>query len=174
MLRRQVCIFLIICLALVSAPTIMFAKSVATDVVIDEVILEPKDPILATVIALGPGILAHGWGELYSENYKLGLSLLGLEVISVGLMGYGAVQNTSPDMFVGGGGDITDQRKQGANKFAIGVVLFAATWLADVCLAGSSAANYNREHNLEFKTNDESLLNGNKDTTYAMVYNYRF
>ncbi len=174
MFKRAVCFSMILCIALVSVPTLMFAKSYASDVVIDEVILEPKDPIVATVIAIGPGLLAHGWGQFYSENYRMGLTLLGLELASIVVMGYGAIQNTSPGMFVGGGGDVADQRKMGGNKFAVGVLLFAATWFADIVLAGRSAEAYNTEHNLEFKVQEESLLNGNSDNTFAAVYNYRF
>lgn len=174
MQRRAVCSVMILCILFVSAPTLMFARAVASDVVIDEAILEPKDPILATVIAIGPGLLGHGWGNLYCENYRMGLSLLGLEVISLGVMGYGIVQNTSPGMFVGGGGNIGDQRSQGANKFAVGLILFLATWAADIVLAGRAADTYNLEHNLEFKGQQESMLNGGTNYTFAAVYNYKF
>lgn len=174
MLRRAVCFFLILCMALVSVPSLMFARAAMSDVVIDEVILEPKDPILATVVALGPGILAHGWGQFYSENYTMGLTLLGIEVASIVTICYGAIQNTSPEMFVGGGGSVEDQRKQGGNKFAVGLIFFVGTWIADVALAGRSAEAYNREHNLEFKVQQESMLNGNIDNTYAAIYHYNF
>ena len=172
MSRRVICFLLILCMSL--TPVLMFAGSEASDAVIDEVVLEPKDPILATVIALGPGLLAHGWAQFYSENYKMGLTLLGIEIASVAVMGVGYLQNTSPGMFVGGGGDVADQRKQGANKFTVGAIFFVATWFADLVLAGRSAETYNREHNLEFKVQQESFLNGNMDNTFAMVYKYQF
>lgn len=174
MLKRAVVFFLILCMAIVSAPSLMLARQGASDMVIDEVILEPKDPIIATVIALGPGLLGHGWGQFYAENYQMGLTLLGLEFASIVVMGVGFAQNTDPGLFVGGGGDLEDQRKQGGNKFAFGLILFVATWFADIVLAGRSAETYNREHNLEFKLGEESYLNGGTDTTFAAVYNYRF
>jgi hypothetical protein len=142
--------------------------------VIDEVILEPKDPMVATIVAVGPGLLIHGWGQFYSENYNFGLSLLGLELLSVGAMTIGVVENTSPDMITIYGGDTQLARRAGAVCFGIGLVFFAATYFADVFTAGRTADQYNKEHNLEFKVQQESLLNGNIDSVYAAVYNIKF
>ena len=71
MKKRFISAFLVFTMFFViSAP--VFAQY--SDVVIDEVILEPKDPIVATVVAIGPGLLAHGFGNFYAEDYKMAVS----------------------------------------------------------------------------------------------------
>ncbi|HRU39348.1 MAG TPA: hypothetical protein P5511_05680 [Candidatus Goldiibacteriota bacterium] len=167
MVKRILAVFLIICM--VSVPALMAAP--AREVIIDEAVLEPKDPILSTVVALGPGLLVHGFGHYFTENYKMGLFLTGMEVISVGAMILGYIQNTTPDMFTIYGGNTDEARRAGAVTFGVGFTIFMASWLADVFLAGKSAEQYNKEHNLEFRMYQESMLGG---TEYALLYNYNF
>jgi hypothetical protein len=164
----------ILTILIVSLPAAIYAQSAMSDVVLDETVLEPKDPILATVMALGPGLLLHGCGNYYAENYKMGLFLTSLEVLSIGTMIFGYVQNTQPDMQTIYGGGVEGVRHAGALTFAFGFFLFVGTWLADVAMAGGAADQYNKEHNLEFKSQEESLLNGKTDSTFAAIYNFRF
>ncbi len=167
-LKKLICTIVLICFS-----GVLFAQSGMSDVVIDETILEPKDPILGTVVAIGPGLLAHGWGQFYAENYKMGLALFGLELVSIITIGVGYVEFSNPN-------NLTDYaaannvKRAGAITLAAGVLLFVATWVADIALAGNAAMQYNKEHNLEFKMQQESLLNGNYNNTYAAIYNLRF
>jgi hypothetical protein len=165
MKKRVITLFLIFCIAIISVPTILFADS--SDVVIDETVLEPKDPILATVLALGPGILGHGWGHFYSEDYRMGFLLFGTEIISIGAMTMGIFQNTSPDAFTTYGGNMDESRRAGALTFGVGFALFIGSYLVDVLTAGRSCEQFNTEHGLEFKMQQESYIP-------SLMYTYKF
>jgi hypothetical protein len=169
---KRIIVFIMMSL-IVLLPVMVYAESSRddSDVVIDEAVLEAKDPILATVIAVGPGFLVHGWGNYYSSNYKTGLSLTGLELLSIGAMVFGAVENTQPDMMKIYGSGV---QRGGAVTFGFGFCLFIGTWIADIFLAGNAADQYNLEHNLEFKNQEETLLNGNIDNRFAAIYHIRF
>ncbi|MGD0566682.1 MAG: hypothetical protein ABSA34_05035 [Candidatus Goldiibacteriota bacterium] len=166
-------ISILIALSILFVPVLAMAERADSDVIIDETVLEPKDPILATVLSIGPGLLVHGWGHYYTEDYRMGLLLTGTEMLSIGAMWFGAWENTSPDAFAiyGSGG-----RQGGAITFAFGFLLFMGSWFADIYQAGRSAEQYNTEHNLEFKVQQESLLKGNggTDSIYAAAYNIKF
>ncbi len=161
-MKKIIAIIVLICFS-----TVIFAQS--SEMIIDETILEPKDPILATVIAIGPGLLAHGFGQFYAENFRLGLLLFSLELVSLLTIGVGYLEYTNPQNFTIVGGNEGEVRHAGAVVIAIGVTGFVATWLADIALAGRSAEQYNTEHNLKFKIQQESdnLIPG-------LMYSYNF
>jgi hypothetical protein len=167
--KRVISIFLACCIAFISVPAFLYAENAS--VVIDETVLEPKDPILATVVAIGPGLLVHGFGHYFTEDYKMGMYLTGLEILSIGMMAFGAAENTNVDMFRIFSGSRTASQTSGAWIFAAGFFTFAGTWLVDIFLAGDSAKQYNREHNLEFKLQQESR---GLDTQFALLYKYNF
>ncbi len=144
--------------------------SQTSDVVIDEAILEPKDPILATVIAIGPGLLAHGFGHFYSEDYRMGLTLFGTEVISLITIGVGYLITATPNNFTSIGGNTDTVKRGGLITLFSGVALFAIGWVADIAMAGRAAEQYNIEHNLEFKVQQESYDNFHP----LLAYNFRF
>jgi hypothetical protein len=168
MKNRVIALLLILCT--ISAPAVCFAAS-SSEVVIDEVVIEPKDPILATVVAIGPGLLVHGFGHYFTEDYKMGMMLTGMELLSIGMMTFGAVENTNVDMFRLFSGSRTASQTSGAWIFAAGFFTFFGTWLADIFTAGDSAKQYNREHNLEFKLEQEAM---GADTQFAMIYKFNF
>lgn len=145
--------------------------SQATDVVIDETILEPKDPILATVIAIGPGLLAHGFGHFYAEDYRMGLTLFGTEIISLIIIGVGYLITATPDNFTSIGGNTDTVKRGGLITLFSGVALFTIGWVADIAMAGRAAEQYNIEHNLEFKVQQESYFNNFQP---VLVYNFKF
>jgi len=126
------------------------------DYVIDEVILEPKDPILATVIAIGPGFLAHGFGHFYSEDYRMGLLLFGTEIISLILVGVGYVEYSSPRNFTDVADNESEVKRAGMIAMISGIALFTAGWLVDITMAGRAAEQYNIENNLQFRMQQES------------------
>jgi hypothetical protein len=167
--KRIITIFLVCCIVFISVPAFLFAES--GSIIIDETVLEPKDPILATVVAIGPGLLVHGFGHYFTEDYKMGMLLTGMELLSIGLMTFGVKENTDPDMFLVFGANRAQARTSGAWVFGAGFFTFVGTWLADIFLAGDSAKQYNREHNLEFKMQQEAL---GQDTQLALLYKYNF
>lgn len=174
MIKRLITIMVLCCMmtATVAAPALAADGSTS---VIDEVVLDPKDPVMGTILAIGPGLLVHGWGNIYAEDFTMGMTLLGVEVLSIGAMTLGYIINTDPDLTEVYGGDSDDDRRHaGAITFAFGFVFFLASWMADIVQAGKKAEQYNKEHNLEFRMQQESLLNGNTDTIYATVYNIKF
>ncbi len=162
MMKKIIAIIVLICFS-----TVLFAQS--SEVVIDEIILEPKDPILATVIALGPGLLAHGFGQFYAENFRMGLLLFSLELISLLTIGIGYLEYSNPANFTIVGGNEGEVKHAGAIVMAIGVTGFIATWFADIALAGRSAEQYNIEHNLKFKIQQES-----NNLVPGLMYTYNF
>ena len=128
----------------------------SSDIVIDEAILEPKDPLLGTIVAIGPGLLAHGFGHFYAEDYRMGLMLLGGEVISLFFMGVGWYQMSNANDLTDIGGNPDEVYRGGMLSMIGGLIGFAVTYLADVVMAGRAAEQYNIEHNLEFKIQQES------------------
>jgi hypothetical protein len=160
---------LICALVLICFSTALYAAN--SDIIIDETVLEPKDPILATVIAIGPGLLAHGFGHFMCEDYKMGLTLFSLELISLVAIGVGAAEYAAPAGFTSLNGNLPEVQRAGAISMTVGVSLFVITWLVDITLAGSAAEQYNKEHNLEFKMQQESMGLGSE---YALLYKVNF
>lgn len=166
-MKRILCLALTAILTLNIIPASMFAANYSSDVVIDETILEPKDPILATVIAIGPGLLAHGFGSFYAEDYRMGLTLFGVEIVSLVVIGTGYAIYRSPENFTSIGGTYDTAQRGGYLTLLCGLGLFTASWVADIVLAGRAAEQFNIEHQLEFKLNQEA------NTPYLM-YSYTF
>jgi hypothetical protein len=162
--KKLICTLVLICFT-----GAIYAAS--NEVVIDETVLEPKDPILATVIAIGPGLLAHGFGHFMCEDYKMGLTLFSLELISLVAIGIGAAEYAAPAGFTTIGGNTDEVKRSGVINMTLGIGLFVTTWLVDIALAGSAADQYNKEHNLEFKMQQESMGLGSE---YALLYNINF
>lgn len=140
---------------LLSFSTAIFAQSYE---MIDDVVLEPKDPIIATVAAIGPGLLAHGFGHFYAEDYKMGLMLFGLELLSLIPITVGWLEMSNPSGFDAIAGNEDEVRRAGAITMSVGVLLFAATWFVDIMKAGEAAEQYNKENNLEFRMQNEAGL----------------
>ncbi len=145
--------------------------SQTSDAVIDETILEPKDPILATVIAIGPGLLAHGFGHFYAEDYRMGLALFGTEIVSLIIIGVGYLITATPNNFTSIGGNTDTVKRGGLITLFSGVALFTIGWVADIAMAGRAAEQYNIEHNMEFKVQQESYNNSFQP---LLVYNFKF
>jgi len=137
------------------------------DVIIDEAILEPKDPILGTVLAIGPGLLVHGWGHFYAEDYRMGLSLFAIEIASLAAIGWGAYQYYNADQWTSVGGNVDEVERGAQITMATGFLFFVLTYIADVALAGRAAEQYNKEHNLQFRVNQEAYIP-------SLMYSYTF
>ena len=168
-MRRKISLFILVVFTFTLMPNIIFAsgKNFASDVVVDETIIEPKDPILCTVIAVGPGLLAHGFGNFYAEDYRMGLVLFGVEVISILTIGTGYIIYKAPGNFTSLGGDYGAAERGGMVTLATGIGLFLVSWLADIATAGRAAEQFNQEHHLEFKLQQESFA-----PTLNYTYNF--
>ncbi len=142
-------------LILLCFSTAIFAQ---TYEIIDDVILEPKDPIIATVAAIGPGLLAHGFGHFYAEDYKTGLMLFGLELLSLIPITIGWLQLSNPAGFDSISANEDEVRRGGAIAMSAGLLLFVGTWFADIMQAGNAAIQYNKRNNLEFRMQSEAGL----------------
>jgi len=170
-LRVIICLSLIMILGCLPFAPYLYAQAMGTsNIVIDENVIEPKDPIMATVIAIGPGLLVHGWGQFYSEDYKMGLLLFGTEVVSLVGLGVGYIEYSAPGNLSTIGGNNSTVQRSGSIVMIVSGIIFAATWLSDIALAGGTAEQYNKEHGLEFKMQQESYNN----STMFLNYNYKF
>lgn len=110
---------------------------------------EGKDPLLATVFAVLPGIVFHGFGNFYAGDYDIGTRCLVAEVIGVGIAfwGYNIIHESSNwgPYF----GNNTDQA--GYWIKAGGVTLIAASWIYDLATAAESAQSFNKDHQIQFQ-----------------------
>lgn len=110
-----------------------------------------KDPILATVFALLPGVFLHGTGNYYSENFEFGNRMLAMEILGVGVsvFGYSLMHNPDGWQKYFGGNDNTMQA--GYWVKAGGITMLVISWIGDLATASDSAIQYNRDHQLNFQ-----------------------
>jgi len=117
---------------------------------------EGKDPLLATVLSVLPGVVFHGFGNYYAGDYSFGTRMLTMEILGVGLALWGhnvihAPENWGP--YFGGSTDMA-----GFWIKAAGVGLIAISWVGDVATAADAAESFNKDHQIQFQL--ESRLDG--------------
>jgi hypothetical protein len=110
---------------------------------------EGKDPLLATVFSILPGVVFHGFGNFYAGDYDFGTRLLVAELLGTGISmwGYNVIHesaNWTPYF-----GDNSQQA--GYWIKAIGVALICASWVGDIATAGEAAQSYNKDHQIQFQ-----------------------
>ncbi len=107
-----------------------------------------KEPSRALMLAFFPGILIHGYGHFYAKDKLMGTTLLGGEIISLAVMGFGLAVKENPEdyqnSFLG-----SNSERRGKDMILYGALFFGLTWVADVAHAPTAARNYNIEHNLQ-------------------------
>lgn len=110
---------------------------------------EGKDPMLATVFAILPGVVFHGFGNFYAGDYEFGTRLLVSELLGAGiaLWGHNVIHNSSD--WTPYFGDSSQQA--GYWIKAIGVTLICASWIGDVSTASEAAQSYNKDHQIQFQ-----------------------
>lgn len=111
--------------------------------------VEPKDPMMATVFSILPGLVFHGSGNLYAGDYENGTRMLVMEIFGGGLALWGhniihQRENWGPYF-----GDSTDSA--GYWIKAAGVGLICVSWIWDVATAPEAAENWNRDNQLQFQ-----------------------
>ena len=121
-----------------------------------------KDPNKAFLLAFFPGLLIHGYGHFYADDYITGDVLLGGEVISVLSVGLGALIKSDTTTFSGGLlGDSTNAGNIGSNLIWGGIIAFGCFWIIDMAHAPTAAQDFNNEHGLKpvvFFENDHPVL----------------
>jgi hypothetical protein len=108
-----------------------------------------KDPLLATVLSVAPGLVIHGFGNFYAGNVEDGTKMLSMEILGAGLALWGHNVIHQPQNWGQYFGGDTDQA--GYWIKATGVGLIAISWVWDVASASESASSYNKEHSVNFR-----------------------
>jgi hypothetical protein len=110
-----------------------------------------KDPILATVFSILPGVLLHGMGNYYAENFEWGNRMLVMELFGAGIGIWGYAMRNNPDGWQRyfGGNDNTIQAGYWVEAAGMGFIVLS--WVGDVATASDSAVQYNRDHQLNFQ-----------------------
>jgi hypothetical protein len=127
-----------------------------------------KDPNKAFLLAFFPGLLIHGYGHFYANDYITGDVLLGGEVLSVLSVGLGALIKSDTTTFSGGLlGDSNNADNIGTNLIWGGIIAFGGLWIIDMAHAPTAAQDFNNEHGLKpvvYLENDHPIL--------AMAYKF--
>ncbi len=118
--------------------------------------VEGKDPLLATVFSVLPGMVFHGFGNFYAGDYEMGSRLLVTEIVGIttAVWGHHVIHQESDwtQYF----GEHTPQAGYWI-KLA-GVSLICISWIADITTAHEAADSYNKDHQIQFQL--EGRLDG--------------
>jgi hypothetical protein len=127
-----------------------------------------KDPIMATVFAVAPGIVIHGFGNYYAEDYDFGNRMLAMQIFGSGLAvwGYSLMHNPNSWERYFGGADNTQQA--GYWVKAAGVGFMVLSWIGDIATASEAAQQFNRDHQINFRL--ESRLDTSPKLALAMDF----
>lgn len=111
--------------------------------------IEPKDPMMAIVFSILPGLVFHGSGNLYAGDTDAGTRMLVMEILGGGLAlwGYNIVhqpQNWGPYF-----GDSVEQAGHWIKAAGVGMVV--VSWVWDVATAAEAAESWNRDNQLHFQ-----------------------
>ena len=113
--------------------------------------LEPKDPVLATVFSILPGLVFHGFGSYYAGDYEFGNKMLVTEIAGVGLALWGHSLIHEPDSWNPYFGGAENAQQAGYWVKAGGVTLLVASWIGDVANASEAADSWNKDHQMQFQ-----------------------
>jgi hypothetical protein len=110
---------------------------------------EAKDPLLATVFSVAPGIVFHGFGNFYAGNYDDGTRMITMEILGGGLSAWGyAIIHDQSDWGVYFGNETPNA---GYWIKAAGIALVAVSWIWDVSTAADAAESFNKDHQVNFQ-----------------------
>jgi hypothetical protein len=109
----------------------------------------PKDQYMATIFSVIPGILFHGSGNFYAEDYQFGTEMLVMEIIGAGISIWGYNVIHSPQNWGQYFGNDTPQA--GYWIKAAGVGLLAVSWVGDIATAAGAADDWNKDHQIDIQ-----------------------
>ena len=112
--------------------------------------IKGKDPMLATVFSVLPGVIIHGFGNYYAGDYAFGTRMLVLELVGAGVWAWGNHMLHKPWVWDEYFADESRAKKAGYWISAIGVTAVIISWLGDVATAHKAADTYNRDHQIQF------------------------
>ncbi len=128
-----------------------------------------KDPNKAFLVAFFPGILIHGYGHFYADDYLMGNVLLTGEVVSVVSFGLGVLIRSDTNTFSGGIlGSPANADNIGTNLIWGGVIAFTGLWIIDMAHAPVAAKDYDDEHGLK----PVAYMGENNKPILALAYHF--
>jgi hypothetical protein len=110
---------------------------------------EPKDPMMATVFSILPGLVFHGSGNMYAGNFQDGTRMLVMEIFGAGLSLWGHNIIHQPENWGPYFGDNVSQA--GYWIKAAGVGLVTVSWVWDVATAPDAAMEWNKDNQLQLQ-----------------------
>lgn len=150
-MKKLLCLFALLTLVV---PRLALAKVEETamkapDQDLGETQAEPKDPNRATLYAVMPGIILHGWGNFYAGEPQYGTKLLVMEILGISLSLWGHNIIHQPNNWTPYFGGMSQQAGYWIKAGGVGLV--GLSWIADVATAAEAAENWNKDHQLEFR-----------------------
>lgn len=131
-----------------SAASVLSQNTGASQRIGDEDV-EPKDPLMATVFSILPGMVFHGSGNLYAGDYENGTRMLVMEIFGGGIALWGHNIIHQPENWGPYFGDNVDQA--GFWIKAAGVGLVCVSWVWDVATAPGAADEWNKDNQIRFQ-----------------------
>jgi len=126
---------------------------------------EAKDPLLATVFSVLPGVVFHGFGNFYAGDYDDGTRMLTMEILGGGLAIWAHNIIHNPENWGAYFGGDTDSAGYWIKAGGLGMV--AISWVWDVATAGQAAQSFNKDHEVNFQL--ESRYDG---AQFALVHHF--
>ncbi|MGH7441611.1 MAG: hypothetical protein ACREKE_02940 [bacterium] len=111
--------------------------------------VEAKDPYMATIFSVLPGVLFHGMGNFYAGDYDFGTEMLVMEIIGGGISVWGYNIIHQPQHWGAYFGTNTTQAGYWIKAFGVG--LLAVSWVGDIATAPGAAEDWNKDHQLELQ-----------------------
>lgn len=110
---------------------------------------QAKSPYMATMFSVLPGVIFHGMGNFYAEDYDFGTEMLVMEILGAGVSvwGYNVIHEPSHwNAYFG-----HDSQQAGYWIKAVGVGMLSISWVGDVATAPGAAEQWNKDHQLELQ-----------------------
>ncbi len=111
--------------------------------------VQAKDPTMATIFSVLPGVVIHGMGNFYAGDYDFGTEMLVMEIIGGGISIWGYNVIHQPQHWTPYFGADTTQAGYWIKAFGVGML--AISWVGDIATAPGAASEWNRDHQLELQ-----------------------
>lgn len=111
--------------------------------------VEPKDPFMAEIFSVLPGVVFHGSGNLYAGDYEFGTKMLTMELFGAGLSLWGYDIIHSPNDWGPYFGDNSQQAGYWIKAAGVGMIIIS--WVGDVATASGAAESWNKDHAIDMQ-----------------------